>query len=260
MKIMTIAVLKHHTHNIGDDIQRLALEALLPHVDLRIDRDDMSLIKKFDSDTKLIVNGWFAKQTHKVYPIQTKAQVLYIGFHANDDEVIPLKPQLPVGCRDLWTFELCRQKNVPAWLSWCATLTLPWERSIKRNNILLADVFEKDLDSVPKNIIQAAKRVTHEIDPLLDRNSEALKRLELYASAQLVITKRLHAMLPCLAMGTPVVFVTPAFGIHRFEFYRDLAWTPENAPWNEMRPKVSREYINGMSVSFQKTLAGFLKS
>jgi hypothetical protein len=39
---MKIAVLKYSSNNIGDDIQSLALERLLPRVDLRIDRDDLS--------------------------------------------------------------------------------------------------------------------------------------------------------------------------------------------------------------------------
>lgn len=36
---MKIAVVQYRTQNIGDDIQSLALERLLPRVDLQVDRD-----------------------------------------------------------------------------------------------------------------------------------------------------------------------------------------------------------------------------
>jgi hypothetical protein len=257
---MTIVTLKHSTNNIGDDIQRLALEALLPKVDLRIDRDDMRFAEEFGPDTKLIINGWFAKQTHKVWPARTNARILYIGFHANDESVIPKKPRLPIGCRDLWTYELCRRKHVPAWLSWCATLTLQRKIINERKNILFVDISEKALKFIPDSIIQSAQWVTHNIDPASDRDSEAKKRLDLYAAAQCVVTNRLHAMLPCLAMGTPVVFVPSAFCSYRFNLYRHFAWSLQETPWEKLVPKVSSDLIDGMSISFQKTLTEFLES
>jgi len=45
-------------------------------------------------------------------------------------------------------------------------------------------------------------RAVHEL-----AHAEAL--LELYAGAELVVTSRLHCALPCLALGTPVVLITP---------------------------------------------------
>ena len=40
---------------------------------------------------------------------------------------------------------------------------------------------------------------------------QAEELLSRYAKAQLVITSRLHCALPCLAMGTPVIFIHPKY-------------------------------------------------
>jgi hypothetical protein len=43
--------------------------------------------------------------------------------------------------------------------------------------------------------------------------AEATRRLNLYAKARWVVTNRLHVLLPCAAMGTPVVFVLSWFSL-----------------------------------------------
>ena len=96
---MKIAILKYATHNIGDDIQALAMERLLPRVDLRVDRDDLAPAAAWDDSVRLIVNGWFAKGMHKVWPPPGKARVLYVGFHATGDQALPLGITGPIGCR-----------------------------------------------------------------------------------------------------------------------------------------------------------------
>lgn len=71
--------------------------------------------------------------------------------------------------------------------------------------------------------IDAVARLPTKVSPLLfpraDRLEDSLRAvhelahaealLELYASAELVVTSRLHCALPCLALGTPVVLITP---------------------------------------------------
>jgi len=54
---MKIAVVQYRTQNIGDDIQSLALERLLPRVDLRVDRDDLSPARDWGEDVRWVVNG-----------------------------------------------------------------------------------------------------------------------------------------------------------------------------------------------------------
>ena len=47
--------------------------------------------------------------------------------------------------------------------------------------------------------------------------AEAQNLLKMYAKASLVITKRIHCSLPCLAMGTPVILITKKFDKKRFK-------------------------------------------
>jgi len=44
----------------------------------------------------------------------------------------------------------------------------------------------------------------------------AQKRLDEYAQAKLVITSRIHCALPCLAFGTPVIFIHQNLADPRF--------------------------------------------
>jgi hypothetical protein len=68
--------------------------------------------------------------------------------------------------------------------------------------------------------------------------------LERYASAHLVITSRLHCALPCLAFGTPVLFIPPRHDLKRFEGIAELLTIPKTAdgalaetiPWEHPTP------------------------
>jgi hypothetical protein len=50
----------------------------------------------------------------------------------------------------------------------------------------------------------------------------AARLLSEYTAARAVITTRLHCALPCLALGTPVLFVPTAHDDYRFSGLRDL--------------------------------------
>ncbi len=256
---MQIAITEYRTSNIGDDIQRLALERLLPQVDLRIDRDDMRQAERLSSDTRMIVCGWHARTAHRRWPIRTDAEVLYIGFHANDSDTIPVDAKYPIGCRDLWTYDLCRKKNVHAWLSWCVTLTLNLTKDEEGGDILFVDLPTEAESTIPEPIVRAAKHITHVIPSVFDRTAEAEKKLISYMKAKLVVTSRLHAMLPCLTLGVPVVLVPPPYHPYRFDSFRHMAWDLNDAPWDAMRPRIAPGMVRGMSIAFRETLERFVK-
>lgn len=64
---------------------------------------------------------------------------------------------------------------------------------------------------IPKFVLEEAQSVTHVFQKneikREDRFAHAEKLLNRYARAKLVITSRIHCALPCLALGTPVVFI-----------------------------------------------------
>nr|WP_320117901.1 polysaccharide pyruvyl transferase family protein [uncultured Marinifilum sp.] len=153
----------------------------------------------------------------------------------------------PIGCRDHDTLELLKAKGVDAYFSGCLTLTLNKNLYIDetyRNEIIFSDVlynmarynpnitvktvirsilrtpkvfyqaikkrqlikklFPEDILQKAKYIIQerSLKKYTHE--ERFDVATDFLKQL---ANAKLVVTSRLHTALPCLAFGTPVIFI-----------------------------------------------------
>ena len=167
----------------------------------------------------------------------------------DDNGLSYLKKYEPIGCRDTNTFNLLRSNGVQAYLSGCLTLTLGNSyRHNPGNDILFVDVLFKypTLKSVFKSFnsfqkslttgeflllgkqqkliqkifgnhtIRSAKQITHHYSCDLfptetSRFELAENTLKQYEKAKLVITSRIHCALPCLSMGTPVIFVDGGF-------------------------------------------------
>lgn len=153
----------------------------------------------------------------------------------------------PIGCRDFYTRDMLRSKGIDAYYSGCMTLTLG--ETYKRDNIT-DDVYFIDvmydsmsLPELIKQPLRFGKRILNgrafefshrkkvltkyfdeellskakfetQILPYISAKDgfkladDFLKRL---ANAKLVVTSRIHTALPCLAMGTPVIFVNGGF-------------------------------------------------
>lgn len=149
----------------------------------------------------------------------------------------------PIGCRDIATRNLLLSKNIEAYFSGCLTLTLgkTYKRDYITDDIYLVDPLlnhyhptdlllnprklagcllrkrfyqirnRKKLmtESFSKDILRNAKTLTqiatvNSIEDGLSVTDQYLKKL---CHAKLVITSRIHCALPCLAMGTPVIFL-----------------------------------------------------
>lgn len=167
-------------------------------------------------------------------------------FMLSEKGVAYLKKHEPIGCRDQFSVDTLKSKGIDAYFTGCLTLTLDSykvDNSLRGDDIYIVDplnsypTFEKVtynykwfLRSIQNgNIFRLRKRKIH-INNIID--SELLKiakyinqeppaskykveeKFELaedllhkYATAKLVITSRIHCALPCLAMGTPVIFI-----------------------------------------------------
>jgi hypothetical protein len=99
--------------------------------------------------------------------------------------------------------------GVEAYVSYCGTLTLPKrDRRPSLGKVVAVDV---ENVYVPKSLRRNAVRVSHSIPKIIahsTRMSFARDLLAFYRDeASLMVTTRLHAALPCAAMGIPVVFL-----------------------------------------------------
>ncbi|MFD2965377.1 MULTISPECIES: polysaccharide pyruvyl transferase family protein [Olivibacter] len=157
------------------------------------------------------------------------------------------KAHSPIGCRDKATARLLQSKGIDAYFSGCLTLTLgkTYKRETVTDDIFIVDPLfhywslgtmlknprkligrimkgrftdfllkNKVLEgNFAKDILENGKQLT-QVMPMTDVETsfkiadEYLKKL---CSAKLVLTSRIHCALPCLAMGTPVIFLNGGF-------------------------------------------------
>jgi hypothetical protein len=164
----------------------------------------------------------------------------------NKDNVEYLKKHSPIGCRDVGTVSAFKKYGIDAYYSSCLTTTLDlkYHSEQKTDDIYIVDVFYKNdykllykefpkrilphiangkffkrnerdkliKSIIPEDVLKKAKYITHSYwnkdyndDQRFQLGEDILRK---YATAKLVITSRIHCALPCLALGTPVIFVT----------------------------------------------------
>lgn len=164
----------------------------------------------------------------------------------NDKGIAYLKKHEPIGCRDQFTADLLKSKGIEAYFSGCLTLTLDsykvddsergdkiyivdplysyprWEKvtmdwkwfvkSILNGKLFQLGKKKKHLKNfISSDLLKSAIYINQE-PPANTYNDDqkfamAEDLLHQYAKAKLVITSRIHCALPCLAMGTPVIFI-----------------------------------------------------
>jgi hypothetical protein len=218
-------------NNAGDHIQSIATERLLPGISARYNRDSMGLahttVKSF-----LIMNGWFSHTPETCLPASPHIIPIFWGFHISNynngwsyfsqNKIIDyLKKYEPIGCRDPYTADKLSSLGVTAFISKCLTLTLPIrEEKPESDLIIIVDgdrvsqpntlPVNKDKVFLPEYIKNEALILTHRIYPLQTEEKKriyARHLLSVYKKASLIITTRLHCLLPCIAMGIPVIFI-----------------------------------------------------
>ncbi|MFH6769260.1 polysaccharide pyruvyl transferase family protein [Gaetbulibacter aquiaggeris] len=164
----------------------------------------------------------------------------------SDKGIAYLKKHEPIGCRDQFTADTLIAKGIDAYFTGCLTLTLdsykvddslrdykvyivdplysyPRPEKIFYNvkatirNILNGTAFQlskkkKHLKNfISEDILNSAEFINQEPPSNTYTDDEKFEMAETllkkYAKAKLVITSRIHCALPCLALGTPVIFV-----------------------------------------------------
>jgi len=127
-----------------------------------------------------------------------------------------------VGCRDLHTLYVMKNMGIDAYFSGCITLSLNRNKYIKTNTspeVIMVDIPTPYKEELTKKAAAhfspsggaGIVHLTHSFSPynidITDRFTLARRHIQAFCNAKLVLTNRLHVALPCLAMGTPVIFV-----------------------------------------------------
>ncbi|BAP55950.1 hypothetical protein THII_1653 [Thioploca ingrica] len=225
---------EHAPGNLGDNIQTLAVEQFLPYVDKRFPIDALNQVQENDKYL-LVMNGWFTPKPQN-WPPSESIVPIFFGFHIRNDKNVQklllnegsinyFKCHEPIGCRDRETANMLSRKGVKTYYSKCLTLTFPKRESEPQNGkVFLVDIDEDT--PIPKHLEQVAIRITHVIPHIYSEKLKfemARQLLDLYRKeARLVITKRLHCALPCIAFGIPIVFLTDNPDDYRISLLKDL--------------------------------------
>ncbi len=257
--------------NIGDYIQSYAMYQILQEMNLT---DQIDMVSKFELDSydgdyiflmmnsfNNLLNQAYLQQT--VYPISKKIIPFYISYnlHSSMPEEVAdfFRMHEPIGCRDEFTMLNMRKHNIRSYLSGCVTALMPRCAKVPSNGKILFIDTPKSLEPyVPTKLRDRIEYASHLV-PIQRTTGEHIltkeeskeiweytkKRMEYYQNeVSLVVTSRLHASVPCMAMGLPVIVVhdntagifawldkfLPLYSPHTF---KDIDWNPAPVEYEE---------------------------
>lgn len=229
------------TRNLGDEIQSIAALQSLPAPARLVDRESLSCPPRHVARLRIILNGWFCHYPDR-WPPHPALDPLLISMHISRraETASGLDPRrlltegrsreflmdyAPVGARDTNTMRLLQDSGISTYYSGCLSLTLDRPHVPRIHDMVVAN----DIPARAAERLTActAKRVLYtshlsDIPDMRARFARARGLLALYASASCVVTTRLHCALPCLAMGTPVLFLDTPYSEYRAAGLRNL--------------------------------------
>ncbi|MDK2757730.1 MAG: polysaccharide pyruvyl transferase family protein [Blastomonas fulva] len=276
------------SNNLGDAIQSLAARRFLPQIDTLVARERMSEPGTLDGPVRVILNGWFM-QDPRFWPPHPAMEPLPVSMHFFEPARNPLKRlkasprhQMltgaggewlrkwgPVGARDFTTLEALEQYDIPAYHSGCLTLTLQQDTPLPRGDAIVAcDLPPAALAALRQ---QAGNRpiitVTHFVPQGIDwagHQKAALDMLQCYAQASAVVTTRIHAALPCLALKTPVILLTKALSRRRVTDMTQLMhssrisdFIAKRHAFNFVTPPENPDEFRKLAVTLEKICSDF---
>lgn len=263
--------------NMGDSIQAFAVENLLSYAG--IDQSDIFEIPLYSKHVApepcyLVLQGHFGRQYEMSFMDDTNIHPIFIGFGLKDSFLLPkeieyYKRYEPILCRDEFTKNVLTKYGIEAYISGCLTETFPKRPSgnnNKRNKYYFVDVKEPFLKLIPQKIKQEAVFTSQNvyIDEIVESNKKwgerkVKERIEEYKeNAKMVITPKLHCMMPCMALGIPTIAVGNNFS-YRYTFADAFieAYDEEGFKkfdWGIPEEKVDTERIKKLLLDVGKSL------
>lgn len=254
--------------NIGDGMQILSILKLYER--MGVGEEEIIRINYYDLQTYegeevllpicLPFYGYNKKNRITCFSPKIKPLFLSLSFFDTDleeDEVLYLKQFEPIGCRDAFTADGLARKGIQTYLNGCMTLTLETEkRDDSAKKVWGIDIPQEFMEYIPQELRQRMEMGTSIFKSIPARVEDyAEYLLEEYAeSAELVITSRLHAAVPCYAAGIPVVFIHTEYS-YRFSWLEEIlhVYLPEE--WGRIDWRGSRIRENEKALQVRKLMA-----
>ena len=236
----------NYTTNLGNEIQSIAARRFLPKIDYYIEHEKLQKFNE-GNNVKMIMNGWFLDCAKAWPPSDNIEPLLISMHFAStstkerkeailtDESKDFLTKYGPVGCRDSHTVDFLKDNGIDAFYSGCLTLTLDSGNlkvqndddkkyiviNVENPNELCSYLKQKSdkkifviyqdlIPSFKKAYPETMKTGLYTLTSLYDWKEKlfmAENLLKLYENAYCAITDRMHCVLPCLALDTPVLLL-----------------------------------------------------
>ena len=231
----SVALLHYTTRNLGDDIQTFAVRQFIDtHASVDRDRLHDDSVQR-----ELVLYGWLLHG--RQWPPLASQHVHPLSIHVAPRSRPIVKRHIdwwrPLGiipCRDSSTAAFFLSQSIPALFEGCVSLSL--NRWVQRQPgcVVVVDVAS---NAGPQIEFSEVLRRTHTLKQVEQADQEyrqaaARAALETYQRAEMVVTSRLHVMLPCLAFGTPVLYVPSRKPPRASDYTRMLDYLPYVETWD----------------------------
>lgn len=261
--------------NLGDDIQLLAIQHIYEYMGIPekdIVRISLSELSTYDGEYVILPISFplygYRKDLYitmfspKIIPIFLALSIM--SNNISEEEQIYLRRFEPIGCRDIYTMNLLREKNILAYMGGCMTATLPKKEQPTRDKVYIVDIPEGDLKYIPDDIKKEAIFTSQIKYDCKNPELEAKEYLDNYAeTAKLVVTSRLHCALPCTAMGIPVILMKDRYSfrfptiskyipIYTREKYNEIDWNPNVIDYEADKKRLLEFVVGRLKSSFVK--------
>lgn len=247
--------------NVGESIQSVVLQQI--YEKCGVEEDSIIKINQCDvknyqgEDIILPLRLPLSKENVDEYlPLNSAIHPFFISLHLHDD-IFENRPDLieyflkyqPIGCRDEISCEYFRSNGIESYIMGCYTLMFPQrEKTELQNKIVCVDTSSRLNEVIPSDIKGNIIRKTHAIPyleyPVSPQEDDRLEQIaaeyvDFYRNeAKLVITSRLHAAAPCIAMGIPVIlasdnvdfryaWIDRFLPIYQASDYNYIQWNPD---------------------------------
>lgn len=287
-----------HSDNLGDDLQALAAMLLTPRVDRVLDAGRLDAPQTgLGPEGRLVtlLSGNILGDSAHWPPDEAIAPVC-VGLRVAAENVWGMHPAeldgeglrylnacAPIGCRDDKSAAALRGIGIPCDVTGCLTLTLEAPEGCDRDGQLVrcVDVPPAVTELLASRAPQGMRVVasTHQRagdeTGFAARMDGARRLVRDYASCAMVVTRRLHCAMVCLAVGTPVLLLynsgyedvtrfAPMDGMMRTQavdsFVREVNERGFPAPWRNpegvgpFREKLRARVAAGIGQAAQRPL------
>lgn len=264
---------------IGDDMQLLAIENLYKYMGIdysEVIRIPFHQLATYNGDYVVLPISFplFGYHTDvKVTQFSDKIIPVFLGLSTlsqnySAEDLNYLRRYEPIGCRDYHTMEGLRKNNILAYLNCCMTATFSKrEQCGEYNKIYCVDVPESFKKYIPQEILSHCIFLSHTFYPneLPEGPEKKAKDIfELYRNtAKMMITTRLHAALPCVAAGIPVILFKDHLSyrftgldrlIHVYtrEEYENIDWNPPIIEYEALKQRMLKSAADRVIDTYNK--------